>query len=277
MIITYDIEKLKEIIDNICTVIGVSMGIIDTKLNFIYKKNLSTDAVCLKIHNTNEGIAKCSCSDIDLVKKCEKERKPVSHICHAGLLDTVVPVIKNSKIVAYIIIGRVRPEKNMENTIDKSICDKYDITLNDYNQMTHLSEEQMAGFIKLISHILFDNSIEIDYGEFLAAVTDYIDNNLTENLTVETICTQFFVSKNYLYKSFRSFYNCTVNEYITNQRIKIAARLLTDTVDNASMIAERVGIYNYTYFSRLFKKHTGLSPSKYRQIKNKKNKKHHNL
>ena len=110
-----------------------------------------------------------------------------------------------------------------------------------------------------------DGVMEIDYDEFINYATDYIENNIAEDLSVKNLCKTLHVSKNILYKKFEEFYGCTVNEYITKRRLQKAERMLRDTRENIAAISEAVGFYNYTYFSKLFKASTGLTPSEYRK------------
>jgi two-component system response regulator YesN len=73
------------------------------------------------------------------------------------------------------------------------------------------------------------------------------------------------MSKNTLYALFREHLGATVTEYITGLRIDRAKRLLRETKDTVYEVAESVGIDNYTYFCKLFKKREGISPSEYRK------------
>lgn len=252
MNIRYDLDKLKKIIDDLHRVTGISMALVDTKHNFLYIVTNETDTVCQRIQQSPEGDARCSCSDRALVERCERERRPVSHICHAGLLDTAVPIFKAGSIAGFIVIGRIRTDAAP--------------TQDGYRAMTYFSDEQLTSLIDLLSHILFESAIEIDYDEFVSQATDYIDAHLTEPLSLAQLCGALHVSRNYLYRSFHSFFNCTVNEYVTERRIRRAVILLRETDESVSRIAEAVGVPNYTYFSRLFKKKTGLSPVRYRKI-----------
>ena len=59
-------------------------------------------------------------------------------------------------------------------------------------------------------------------------------------------------------------------KYVTNQRIKNAKRMLSENRRSISEIAERCGFSDSMYFSRVFKKKTGLSPSEYRKVYGKK-------
>ena len=83
--------------------------------------------------------------------------------------------------------------------------------------------------------------------------------------TLEKLCEVLHVSKNKLYSAFASQCGTTVNAYITQQRLERAKQLLWETDEPVYRVAEAIGIRNYTYFCRLFKKKTGLSPLAYRR------------
>ena len=252
MNIRYDLDKLKKIIDDLHRVTGISMALMDTKYNFLYNVTNDTDTVCQRIQASPEGDARCSCSDQALVKRCAEERGPVSHVCHAGLLDTAVPIFKGENIAGFLVIGRIRTEDTPKT--------------EDYQAMVFFSDGQLHSLIDLVSHILFESAIEIDCGDDISRATDYIDTHLAEELTLPRLCAALHVSRNSLYKSFHSTFDCTVNEYITERRLRRASVLLRESGESVTRIAEAVGIPNYTYFSRLFKKKTGLSPLKYRKL-----------
>ena len=126
-------------------------------------------------------------------------------------------------------------------------------------------------FFKSFSFLRSSSAIEIEFGSFITQTTEYINTHLQENLNIASICATFHVSKNYLYEAFRSTFNCTVNEYISSQRLKQATSLLEETEEPIYRIAEMVGIDNYTYFCKLFKRKMGISPTEYRKtIQNEK-------
>lgn len=97
------------------------------------------------------------------------------------------------------------------------------------------------------------------------AILEYIRKNIKEDITVKVLCSQFHISANHLYNIFRSNLDRTVTQYITEQRMNRAKELLLTSNDPVYAIAERVGIDNYTYFCRLFRKHNGFTPTQYRK------------
>lgn len=257
MNIRYNVEKIKEIIDNLYGLTGLSFGFIDVNNISVYARVRDNDEVCLNIQASPEGRARCVCSDLELALKCKKEKKPVSHICHAGLLDTAVPIIKNHTVVGILFIGRIRPNfKNGEAP---------PLPIQEYSMMSTLTEEQYSSLINLISNIIFENAIDVDCDDLIVRALEYIDKNIASDLSITDLCRYLYVSKNSLYRAFNTYFGCTVNEYITKRRISKAAILLRESRESVTAIAESVGVQNYTYFSRLFKKHMSMSPLQYRK------------
>lgn len=262
---TYNMQKIKKIVDNICNLTNISICVSDNKYNMLYRCEKGDASYCHAIQKNEIGKEKCYHSDIEMYKKCEISKSAVSGICHAGVLDTAVPILKNGKIVGFIMFGRIRCKENTEY-IDGLLdwADDAKEIKKHYKKLTYFNEEQLSALISLLSYVLIENAIEIDRDDLVARVTDYIDENLSGELSVDGLCSKFFVSKNVLYKIFRDNYNCTVNEYITAKRIERAKELLCNNKSVVSVSLE-VGLGNYTYFSKLFKKHTGLSPLNYRK------------
>jgi len=248
--IEYNREKLKQILDDLYQLMGINMAIVDIDFNFIYKSGKAYE-FCEKIQSCPNGKEKCYCSDIDMLKECAKEKIFVSHKCHAGLIDSVVPVIKDNFVVGFVVIGRIRSEdrfKEISNNISW-LNYNYDEMERSYNKLRHLSDAQIKSLSNLLSHIIFENAIEIAGNDFYQKASAYIEENLFEKLSVAHLCSVMLMSKNVLYKNFHKHFGCSVNEYILLQRIKTSQHLILNTDEKIHNIANSVGISNYTYFS----------------------------
>ena len=95
----------------------------------------------------------------------------------------------------------------------------------------------------------------------------YINEHYAENFSINDICTSLFVSKNSLCTKFRSTMHCSVMEYRSFIRISRAKELLISGGKSLDEIAERCGFSSANYFSLIFKKEVGISPSGYRKMK----------
>ncbi len=98
----------------------------------------------------------------------------------------------------------------------------------------------------------------------------YINEHLNEDLTVTHICLQFFISRTRLQPLFRNYLGCTIHAHIIKMRIREAKTFIREEMYNLTEISELLGFKSIHYFSKVFKKETGMSPSEYaRSIKAK--------
>ena len=106
---------------------------------------------------------------------------------------------------------------------------------------------------------------EKKYSLYVQNAISYIRKHLAENLTLEDIAHYAHVNSSYLSRTFKKECGCSVTEYITSIRMETAEELLINSNLLSYEIAEQVGIHDSSYFSLLFKKYSGLTPTKYRE------------
>ena len=83
---------------------------------------------------------------------------------------------------------------------------------------------------------------------------------------MEMICRQFSMSPAYFSTMFRKETGITCVAYLTDVRLNKAVELLNQTNDKTYMIAQKVGYQEQNYFSYVFKKKFGVSPTKFRGV-----------
>lgn len=104
-------------------------------------------------------------------------------------------------------------------------------------------------------------------------ICSYIEANLSQPITISHICSHFFVSRTRLQLLFRKYLGCTVVAYITKARIRQAKAYIREDCYNLTEISELLGFASIHYFSKVFKKENGMSPSEYaRSVKARMNK-----
>lgn len=99
---------------------------------------------------------------------------------------------------------------------------------------------------------------------YLQKALEYISLNYGEKISLKEISDNSCVSKTYLSMSFSKYLGLTFIEYLNAYRIEIAKNMLLLSSASISDIAENVGIPDIVYFSKLFKKITGVSPGRFR-------------
>lgn len=96
-------------------------------------------------------------------------------------------------------------------------------------------------------------------------VQRYIAEHVEERLTLNDVASSFGVSPNYLSQLFKKYSEIGFSEYISQQKIALAKELMADGHLKIYEIAERLGFESAFYFSKVFKKVTGMAPRDYVQ------------
>ncbi len=92
---------------------------------------------------------------------------------------------------------------------------------------------------------------------------DYINSNFSQPLTLDKIAQNSYISVNQLCRLFNKYCGTTVSKYITSRRITEAKKLLSSG-KNVTDTANLCGFDDYANFIRVFKKHVGVTPGKYK-------------
>ena len=105
----------------------------------------------------------------------------------------------------------------------------------------------------------------IDVANEIEKAIHYFNENYTSNISVEDYASKHAISKNWFIHCFKKIMKVTPMQYVISLRISSAKNLLENTDKSITEIAAATGFENPLYFSRLFKKSTGFSPSSYRK------------
>ena len=96
-------------------------------------------------------------------------------------------------------------------------------------------------------------------------VCQYINANLLVDISIEDLAQRVFLSPSRLAHLFRNEMNETISSWREKQRISQSRNLLQNTKLSVSNIGHMSGYSDSVYFSRIFRKHNGISPTEYRK------------
>ncbi|MBQ7900798.1 MAG: helix-turn-helix transcriptional regulator [Clostridia bacterium] len=116
------------------------------------------------------------------------------------------------------------------------------------------------------NHAVLDNisGYEKSNGDIMILNLErYIQNNLHREITLTELADKVGFNKTYFVKRFKILWGMPPMQFVNSQRLEVARRLLTTTDMSVSEIAEVAGFRTLHYFSRAFKRNTGISPTEY--------------
>ena len=102
--------------------------------------------------------------------------------------------------------------------------------------------------------------------DYVNQTLSIIQNSYYRNISVQNIAESIGLERTYLYRIFKEIIGISIQEYITNLKIKRACYFLTNSNFPYCEIAYYCGYISEQYFSSAFKKNTGMSPSGYRKL-----------
>lgn len=94
----------------------------------------------------------------------------------------------------------------------------------------------------------------------------FLEDNLPRQIRMEDLCVQFGYSRSYLNKLFQSELGMTPMAYVTYRRIEKSKAMLRETQLNIAQIAAELAFESPQYFSRVFKRCTGMTPTEFKNL-----------
>ncbi len=176
----------------------------------------------------------------------------------AGLMDCFATAEKRRFCL-------MRPDESERGTL-RDCLERLETSVHD----TQFGAELMRGTLlaQLMVHLnrimQRDTSREntaVEYNEKISAALSYINENLTNSLSVDELAAMCYLSRYHFMRLFKSQTGCTVHNYIRQKRLVLAARLIREGMGAQSAAAE-CGFTDYSAFHRAFTNTFGVSPGK---------------
>ena len=150
-----------------------------------------------------------------------------------------------------------------------SLCTRYEQEVDTFTNIESLNRWIGSILHQFISFVFDLNDIK--HQNVIFKTTAYIKEHLTDKLTLDQAAEQVYLSKSYFCRIIKDELGCTFTEYVNRLRIERSKTLLRSTGMPIAEIACAVGFDDQSYFTRIFKKQTGIAPGKYREQHNSHN------
>lgn len=140
-----------------------------------------------------------------------------------------------------------------------------------------LDEKKLLVILNRLAHMIKQNENETTQKHpsnpegkmenyYVQKTKRFIGEHYNRNFKMDELCMEIGVSKNYLSHLFKKVTNQNIWDYLTEVRIRKAKELLRSTIMKNYEIAMEIGYENSSYFTKMFKKTTGMHPQNYRDL-----------
>lgn len=197
--------------------------------------------------------------------------------CHAGLTESITPIIVSNLVVGYLFFGHVFPYPTYEEGWERIAgrCRDYGLSMDALENACRMQPLIPANYIASASHIMqavgsflcMERLVSLRQQELPARIDEYIQAHFTENIDAVSIAAHFQIGKTKIYKTAKENYGVGIAEYIRNLRIEKARQLLIEQSDlPLAEIASMCGFPDYNYFITVFRKKEGMPPKTFQRI-----------
>lgn len=288
-----DVESLSELFSIIERMTGLEVTVyraiethrIDSilRLPVKYRKHMSEFCRLIKNNKTGKGCGGHDCRLVNI--KAGKIGAPFVNICHAGIAEAIVPVYDKDKHIATVFIGQALLEENVRAaekvlaraealSVDKkkirSALNKLPVKkeeeLLDVARLTNLAVKGFAdsvGLESMMQEVMLERSPKIKKALEIMSQS-------RKSFSAAELAGKVFLEPSYFSRLFRKVMQCSFSDFVAEQKINLAMKLLHETRLPVMEIAGRCGYSKVNYFNRVFKSWTGMTPSQYRKQSDKK-------
>ena len=198
-------------------------------------------------------------------------RRPFFNVCHAGVCEYIVPVIRDEKLVATLFIGqcRIDDESVIKRTRDflSELPDTPEMLERVYMKLPETTREVLTSAGRLADGCLSQlaDLPTPTFGSLPEQARHYIDYGFMNDISLSKLAEMLHVNPSYLSRAYHREFGMTISEHLLSIRVEQAKKLLAFTKIPVTHISFNVGFSDPNYFARVFRKKTGVSPSEYRK------------
>lgn len=200
-------------------------------------------------------------------KHCEYLLKVHQPDNHLGIINRIkgqtIRSYKNHLLSLNSIFCLAAEYGGMDDVMSHYQAEKYAIIIENAStkeQLDQICEEYIYTYLDPKNRAIFKGNISLS-----EAVDRYIRQEFMNKIDVKQIADHFFVSREHLSRTYKAETGMTVNEKITDIRLKEAKRFLTQSQLAITEIALIVGFNSSQYFSTIFKERVGQTPTEFRK------------
>ena len=216
-------------------------------------------------HNliTNEQILMKMISDGEVIAL--REWLPHAPSIHTSPASDSIREIKNAFVVTAALTSRAAIEGGLDTRISISLSDDY------VRKCEVLSRPDQIGKLRYTMILDFANRVEALRSDGVSSgliikIRNYIHSNLSKPISVNTLAESIFISRTHLAARFKAETGFTLSEFIMKEKITVAKRMLRESGKSLTLISEYLGFSSQSHFTKSFKKLTGVTPHKYREM-----------
>lgn len=266
--------ELKAVAKDFYNTTGTKIALYDADRTMLYTYPETATPFCSMVRQCEPLMADCLHCDHAGFDMAEKKRQPHLYKCHMGMTEASVPIYENDTLIGYLMICQILCENDRE-AVEQTASDvarNFDLPARQLLDALHGHKIVSDDFIKsalnmmtmCVCYLHTMKIIKSSSRDLTRILKEYTEKHFAEPLNVPDLCRQLYISKSKLYQLSKKAFGMGISDHVRLKRLAEAKKLLITTNDTVSHIAQATGFSDSNYFTRIFRKAEGCTPSEYR-------------
>ncbi len=270
-------DEMVDILKHITRVMGLRMSLLDLSYREIapLDKLLPCD-FCRIIQNDLNLYDSCVRNDRTYCRRAMEDQSVVHYHCHAGLREAVFPLFIEKECIGFFLIGQFRTGEDLPHDIlFKAPSPVRESLIRAHKKLPEYNGEKLESIIEILKittdYILEHHYLSLRKSLLGDKIFEYMHRNRGLSLTMKDLEEIFHRSASTINQALKLKTGKSFKPLQLTLKIDYAAELLCSAPElSIREIAQRAGMEDPLYFSRIFKTYKAVSPSRYRKERGRK-------
>lgn len=264
-------EELEKLLRSFYSITGIRMGVFAQDGREIHSYPSDICEFCRRVKSDARFAKRCMQCDQEAINQAMMGKTWI-YRCHAGLCEAVAPIMCYGQPIACLMIGQVAPHIPPEKT-EREIGERLqghpdrEEIFKTFSHMQHRQDAELEACANIMAacagYIYLKQMVQPSLS-LTARLQQLIEERYTQPLTVKSMAAALHMGVTSLCSGIRKECGNTPHEMLLAFRMEKARRLLRESTFSVQAIAQQVGMTDYNYFSRVFKRREGVTPTAFR-------------
>ncbi len=280
--------EIEEMLVQFYNATGIRVGIHDPDMEIVVEHPIKSDKieelsfcdVMRKLSSTS--VYKCSNCDRKALEHVQATKKSYIYRCHMGFEEALIPILSHGELMCVMMIGQIRAEGNSDLSFERCISHIKDLDYDScspeiqellqtsFDQMKCMPSQQFNGFAYLLevcAQSIYDKRwIRCEEKTIIENFVEYVAQNVYNDISIADAARALKVSRSHLSRIIQMNKNTTFTNYLMDQRMEVAKKLLLTTTMPVKDISNALKFKEPTYFMRVFKQKTGYTCTVFKKL-----------
>ncbi len=264
-------DEVQQLLDNFAGVMKMQTIFFSSRHELLRRSRGSGNSgYCRLMQEKVFGLERCLELDRRELSACAEKGNLRCYTCHAGLKEAIAPVLVDGAVAGFVMLGQFRDSDRIPAAVLQAVPPElHEKVKAEFLALPEIPPEELANllglFQMLVDYITARELVALSGDRLFERVERYLEKHLAEPVTIAEAARHAGQSVSSLSHKIKARYGVSFKNMLIEKRLRYAEKLLRANPElSIAEIAQRSGFADRFYFSRLYRKYRGCSPSAYR-------------